>query len=90
MHDVGAHTRGEEDGLLADVADDTAQGPGAQHPDVLPVDEDLPRGGVVEALDHRDDRALAAAGLAHERHPLASLDPEAAAVQDLVVWYSMV
>ena len=47
----------------------------------LVVDEDLARGGIVEAGEQRDDGALARAAGADERDHLAGLDGEADVVE---------
>ena len=67
------HVR-EETGLLDDVADLAAQGRGREGLDIGAVDQDPAAGRLVEAVDHLQQRRLAAAGGAEQRHESARLD----------------
>ena len=71
----------EEREVLEDHADvvvaDLAQPGVADLGDVLAVDEQLPGGGLVEAVDHPQDGRLARAREAHDDEHLAAADREA-------------
>ena len=67
---------GEEHGLLRHDAEGLAQFVGGQMADVAAVEEDLPVRGLVEAQQQFGQRALAAAGGAHQHGELAGLERE--------------
>src|SRR5450631_227368 len=73
--------------LLEDEADsfsaNLVEVGGAEAGDVLSVKPDLAAGGAVEASDEIDHRALARAGRAHHRDPLAGRDGERDIVERL-------
>mmetsp|Transcript_58131 Transcript_58131/g.180071 ORF Transcript_58131/g.180071 Transcript_58131/m.180071 type:complete len:218 (-) Transcript_58131:1044-1697(-) len=74
--DVVLDRRVEHDDVLRHHPNRAADGPLGQCARVLAVDEDLPRGGVVEAEQQPCDRRLARARGAHERHGVAAGHPE--------------
>src|SRR5207249_3598861 len=73
----------EEERLLQDGPDLVAEGGQGQVADVVAVDQDAAGGGVVEAGNEVDDRALAAAGRTEQPDRLARLDRKADAFQCL-------
>mmetsp|Transcript_100715 Transcript_100715/g.288667 ORF Transcript_100715/g.288667 Transcript_100715/m.288667 type:complete len:277 (+) Transcript_100715:403-1233(+) len=72
----------EKLGILRDHREEAAQRLRAQRVNVLPVHVDGPAGGRVEAQQQLYNRALAAAGAAHDPEPRARRDLEGHVVQD--------
>mmetsp|Transcript_49416 Transcript_49416/g.116145 ORF Transcript_49416/g.116145 Transcript_49416/m.116145 type:complete len:244 (-) Transcript_49416:1113-1844(-) len=79
--DVEHGAASEQNGLLADVADQLAPGLHRDLPQMDSVDQNLSRAWVVESLDQLHDGALATSTLTSERNLLALLHPKAEVVQ---------
>jgi len=74
VRNVVSHAHVEQHGLLGHQANLRAHVLQVEVAHILSVDQDLATKDVVEALDEADDRALAAARLAHQGDRLAGLD----------------
>mmetsp|Transcript_5775 Transcript_5775/g.18396 ORF Transcript_5775/g.18396 Transcript_5775/m.18396 type:complete len:222 (-) Transcript_5775:3619-4284(-) len=85
IRDVLSNRADEEDRLLAHEPDARAEPAQVERLDVDAVELDAPRRRVVEALEQRDERRLAASGRAAQRRRLAGRDRERVAVADLEV-----
>src|SRR5665647_3506241 len=81
VRDVLPDGPGEERRVLEDDPDPLAYGSVVDARDVEPVDEDLAGARLVQAKQQTHQRRLAAAGLTHERDPLAGRDVEVDAVE---------
>ena len=71
--DIGLHRVVKQYDILADVGQLIAQVPQLQFTDVLPVQQDTPFGGIIEAGQQGHQGALAAARGAHQGHGLPGL-----------------
>ena len=80
--DVLGHGRAPHPGVLQDHAPHAAQRCPREVADVVPVHKDLAGVHVVEAHEEVDEGRLAAAGVAHERDPLAGLGRELDVLED--------
>src|SRR5439155_9823846 len=69
--DIGVDRVVEEHDVLAHEGDVRAQAGERQLLEVVAVEQDAPGGGRVKARQEVDERRLAAAGAAHQRHRLA-------------------
>ena len=82
--DVVADRTFEQVGLLRDVSQPVAQRQLRDVGDVLPVDQDLADGRIVEARNEADDGRFAGAGRADQRRGLAAFGHETDALEDLL------
>eukprot|EP00962_Isochrysis_galbana_P003069 scaffold866_cov111-Isochrysis_galbana.AAC.6 len=83
--DVLGHGAHEEHRLLPNQPEARAEPFYVELADVNAIEQDAPGVGLVEALDQRDERRLAASGRAAQRRRLAGRDRERVAVADLEV-----